>query len=1206
MAFLPKQFMHEELWEVINETDKFELISFLLVGLLNPGAEWYKTPKTRDNKRDGEGYEDSKKILFEAKFFYDHKNKKLAHKEVGSNINVAIYEMADVLWIFTNGEIQLDLLNFVRMHNEIHEQILREPLRIITVNGQQSAMLIMKFSKDDFQNQLSKLKFTGYKSLNELQISQRRDELIDQGTDLTEKINEVKTSEINSFFYYPTLQGLGDYDWGVEERLTTIESLFQVEIFYDWTQNGKGEQTISVPVGSPFFILIKISNYFFNQVDFRLYIKPNGFLKLMAAFEPEGNSLAIDGHIEPVSDKVIALEVRVDHFPFEGLEGKVGVHGIDLKLNAGQISVQNVFFLAPFIGEKNNETLALFKEKIDRTHFKSKFFLALITGRAGVGKSRLIQEILDHSTQYDSRVFRSELLAPEGRKTFIASIISYFLGVDANSFIDIGEQLIARFATDQSFSSLFKTKKEFTSFKKLISNIFDVDFDFVTSDQLETVADFITKLLFRFGQKYLTVAVVEDLHHADKHMFHFISRLYNNLKTQPCKVVILLAARTEATEYSRAYEEFESMVESDPTYSVSKVNVSELSDSDSLVLVKELVITESKFERQIKRKVLSKTGNNPFNIIHTLLHLRNRGIIIEKANDFEWRYINRLDDPNLHLEVEDLWKHRFSHYATLPMFNSHIVQLLQIMCLFESKVNLESLQDIWVHDQLTETINFLAQERILRASGGSIQFDHENILQYVSEKYLETADSAAEMIVNWIKFPGRDGNYLRLLVRSMNASFEQYSAKFFESCFELFEILENNDDWKGILRYGGMIVEKGNNLDSAPLSKLFAARFSIAYIQSEHSGVNVAINQYEQLEMEIENFVGNVNLIGDKESFDCYIIGLKAKLYRSDSIIMTSDYLKARTILQVLIAEIQNFKASNGVYKDEQQLREFEAWALNRLGITFRPLGQPDIALEWMGKSLKLSQEIGHQYYIHHNYYDMAGCLIHLNRLDEAFEIHQRCITKVLQKPEHLNAKVRTNVRTGVFYTLLGQYANAEVELEAAIQLARSNNFFWELTRGLINQGCLYIKSGYYKPAYETFKTCLHYLDIHNAQGFKLCVYSNLAFLHLHTYKTSGQDHFLSESLDAMLKVIECVVPQNGLHQVDSQSSYYLLACMNIISFQKFVLDMPEKAWWKEKRQKLIDAGSPATSSVDRPFLEMFREKLDKGPDFYLLFMSFS
>ncbi|MFA7290147.1 MAG: tetratricopeptide repeat protein [Melioribacteraceae bacterium] len=1205
MEHLPIHFNHEELWQVIDEPVKFELIGFLLACLSNPNAKWFKTPQTRDNKRDGEGIQGRRKIFYEAKYISDYTKKKLSHKEVGSNINMAICELADALWIFTNGEVGLDLLNFVTNHNEIHKTILQKPLKLITVNRRQCAMLILKHQKETLNNELLKLRFVGYKSLTQKELLERKKQLVSLGFDLIEKIQITKQQAVNDFFYYPTLNGLAIKQWSTEDELSIIESLFQVQVYYDWSKNGNGEETINIPVGSTFYIIFKVSNFFFDKIDFSILLIPDGLLKFIGPIKNNGMSFSISSDVSGVSDKIISIATRIERKSFKKLDVQLSIGKSQFRVKAGAISVSNIFFLAPFIGEENNEFLALFKEKIDRTYYYRKFFLGLITGQAGVGKSRLIQEILDHCAKYNLRLFRSELVSTGGRKNLVKDMLSYFIGLDFESFVDINDQLITRFQEDKSFSFLFKNKEEFKSFKNTLLAIIEQGLEQVSNHEVKQVIEFIGKILYKYGQDYLVVLVIEDLHYGDKNLFYFLTNLYNNLKNQKVRVAFFLAARTEAKEISKAYEEFELLIENDPTYSITKIKIDNLSNADSLSLIKELVLTESKFERFIEQKILVKTGNNPFNIIHTLLHLKNKGIIIETNSDFEWRHIDQLENLSLHNEINHLLLDRFTYYIERTDSKFYIIYILQIIHLFESKVDENKLKEIWNIDySLDEIILFLIQERILHKHGQFIHFDHENIFQFISENYMKDAHIAGEMMINWIREKGIELEWHELFVRSLDVCFEKYSSNFFASAFELFDKMLKKNNWKEILRYGNMIVKRSLEAETIQSERLYNVKFNIALIQSEYCGLEISIRSYAELELEINKLVKDPSLISNVELFNCYALRLKARLFRSDTLIMASNYFEARLILVELIKEINDFRNSSNIFSKDENLKELHAWALNRLGITYRPLGNIEKALSYMEESLELAIQIGHEYYIHHNYYDMAGCLIQMNSLHEAFELHKKCLTPTLNLPENLNAKVRSKIRTGVFETLLEQYEDAELELESAIIIARENNFLWELTRGLINQGCLYFKRNDYGSAYKSFKTCLHYVDIHESNAFKICLFNNLAFLNLHFYKDKNQLNYLKDSLGFMVEIVRLTDKKDKTNKPNN--AYNLLGMLNMKYYQEYLatLDLPESI--QELNHEVQKYSPTLYSNYQQDFIEMFMLKLSSGIQFYLMYMSFS
>ena len=219
------------------------------------------------------------------------------------------------------------------------------------------------------------------------------------------------------------MAGLNSSEWTANERLELLQGLFQIEVYFQSGNHQSYLPKIRVPVGYSFSLILKISNFFFDEIDYQIKFQPAGVVKLIGPFDITGNTFSLQQQVKGVSDQLIRITTRIERLPFTGINGSININGFQIPLPINHIEVENLFFLAPFIGEKNNDSLALYKEKIDRSVYGNQFFIGLVTGEAGVGKSRFIQELTDHCDQYKNKLFRYELIAAEGRRAFIRDIM---------------------------------------------------------------------------------------------------------------------------------------------------------------------------------------------------------------------------------------------------------------------------------------------------------------------------------------------------------------------------------------------------------------------------------------------------------------------------------------------------------------------------------------------------------------------------------------------------------------------------------------------------------------------------------------------------------------------------------------------------------------------------------------------------------------
>jgi len=1189
-------------WKIVDSSEKFETLSYLLMSVMYPDNQWYKTPKTRDGKRDGETHIGTTKVFYESKYFQRWTDK-LSHEKIGASINIAIIEMAETIWIVTNGEIQRDLLTFIQSHNDIHEAVLKKPLKIKTINGRQFSLLFMNYPYNLYFKKLDSLKLIGYKTKKSDHIIKNIKEIQDVTLPVLRQVESFKDNILRENFSFPTISSIIKNNWSNEEKIRFLSAILNVHIEISCHQQKKLNS--EVVIGIPFCIQVYVQNLFFDTAEWRIFFKPKGLIFLGGRTQHINNEFVIEGHTQSTSEEIVTIPARIERHPFEELQWTLTLNQLELDSSAIHIKTRNIFFYAPFVGERNNALLGLFNEKIDYVYYRKKFLLGLITGRAGVGKSRFIQEVCYHAQQFEHKLFHANIIASQGQATVVKKLIAFCCGFTDGSFEEIGELVLRRFQTDKNFSDLFSSKDELKSFIRAVEKISSYDFNRVDTHEVKLISSFLNRLLIKLSHKYLLIIIIEDLHLGGKILFDFITQIYNQLKLEQTKVALIMAARTEIKEQNSAFLEFQSMINSDPTYSILNLEIKELTERDSLSLIKELVYTESKFDDLIERKIRAKTGNNPFNIIHTLLHLKNLGVIVEKNQDFEWRHIEKLNGIILHEEVFQLFNDRFRFYKENVEYGNSMILLIQVLCILESSVSIQQLKTITKLRHLEKVLDLAVEENIIKLQAGKVSFTHENIFNFVNSHLIEGSLNAAGLILDCIDEGNNIPNKEGLMVRCLSILFdEKNSIRFFNTSINYFFKAKEEDNWKVIDRYGSIILEKAEYNSFGFEEKLFEVELTTLIVKSETGLIDEVIYKFDMLADKINQYLINKNTkVNYQAKSRIKLIELKVKIQTADVIIMSSKYCKALIRLKLIRKELEQLLEEKKSKNSE--VLKLLCWTLNRIGVALRGSGQPLNGFIVIKKSLELSMLINHPYYIHHNYYDMAGCQFCLNNIDKAIEYHQKCYNKEILR-DNPNALARTTIRSGTYFALLDNFEKAEIEFEKAIIIARDKNYLWELTRGLINMGSMYFRSHNLKQAHQCYNTCMHFVDIHGANVFKLCLYTNLSFLHLKYFLDNKKDSYVNTSFDFMKKVVD-ILKNPILYDPLNLSVYEQIALYNIYSWWSIIKEInpirnsefPQvefflKEWRSSKEQlKYLD------------FYKYFEHYINKN-NFLLMFMSYS
>ncbi|MFA0960371.1 hypothetical protein AB9P05_01045 [Roseivirga sp. BDSF3-8] len=1191
-------------WEIVNDNKKFELMSYLLMAAVHPQLQWHKTPETRDGKRDGIAMSEGARFYFESKHFEEN-TKKLSHEMVGASINIAIVEMADVIWILTNGLIQNDLLRFIQSHNEIHNWILKSPLAVKTMNGRQFLHLFLSYPMKLYFEKLETISLTGYKSKTPLQLSNKVQEFQDKGAVILREIELLKKKETFLDRSPLTIKALLEDQVADVFKADILRNLIVANLTIA-KNNFQVPHKSELIVGAGFEIQLHVQNYFSDSLNWKLEIIPQGLIQLGNGLKiDEGKRIYFLEAVTPAStERVVFIPAKIQRFPFKGLAWKLLVDNHEVYSSYLNLNARNPLFFAPFIGENNIINIGLFNEKIDRVFLEKRFFFALVSGRAGVGKTRFIEEAMNHTEHYPHMKLHINVIATEGELRIIEKMICFCLGLSEGSFVGLADRVLARFAKESEFSDIFQNKADFEAFMSWARKISSFGEKNIQTHELKIIASFLVKVLSAIGQKKMVVLIIEDLHLANRSLINFLNFLYNGLKAVRCKVAIISSARTEIKERNSAFIEFQYNVKSDPTYSIIDVEIEELSDNDATSLVNELIVLESKYHNSLVEQIREKTGNTPFNIIHTIVHLRNIGVIHEKNHRLEWHDVHKLEGVVLHHEVKKLLDARFDYYLKNTDIGHDLMVLMHIVSLLEASIYLDDLRTIANLKNFEQCLELAIDERLINVRGLKVFFSHENLFNYISENQSADAKIAAGRILSWLKNEPNVQDRHGIQVRCLNQVFPDEQEIFYPSLLSYFAKAQQADDWKKMERYGQLILDHRVDLIPGLELKSFSARYALWEIRSETYPLDEVIRSFDTLATEIKRHLLDHQITVSADGYLSFkMLEFNCKLKCSDVVIMASEYRDGQVRLNVLKKELQNIVA-NQEDANKDEANEMLIWTLNRLGVAQRGSGEILRGYKTMEQSLEMAKKSEHLYYIHHNYYDMAGCQLCMNDLDKAIELHENSYNKSVQID--LNAKSRTAIRYGILLTLKGKLDDAAAEFESGIAIARERNYSWELTRGLINLGNMYMLKGDQDLARKTYFTGLHFIDSHKAKALELCLHNNLSIQDLFEFQTGNNTNSLENALAYLEKVCDCLL-FSGSIDVHRLSRYEQIAIINLFRMEQ-VESIKLNPQFKKMTgiQKTLSIFRPVLDQINYPeFYKLFEYKM--GHDtFLLMFMSFS
>ncbi len=1068
-----------ELWIKINNSEKFELIAFLALSIMERKSTWNLTPKSHDGKKDAVGIDRHLKKYIEVKYFQDT-NTPLSLKNIGENALQAIYDKVDILWILTNGRIRTDLINFIKRNNLIQKSILKKPTKIIVYNGNQVAILILKANKEDYLKNIQTINIKGYKSPNKTLINRYEEEYRNISLKLTNEIDFLKGTKRDNFYFNPTKINFRKLP--LKNRKSVISDYFNIDVEIEKRDITEDDMRVSVTVGSPFKVKLCIHNNFDDTISYKITSQFENLCRIYGDLQLTNKEC--EDYILPLQSKVIDLECIIEKTPFYYIKFIFDVEGLQIikTIDSSHIEIHNFFFHTTFIGEKNTPLLALYNQKIEETLFENIPFIGIITGNAGTGKSRLIQEVVSHAKMLKNiDVFKRELVG-DNESDILKDILAFLLGFDMNSFNSLSEQIIQRYCIDENFNHLFRDQMEFNEFISQLKLLFDTDIDSVDKRYIQHISQFISILLLKYSKNNPVLLIIEDLHHSYHSLFKFLTELLHNIIKEKSKIILLLSGRNDLQQIKSPFSNFVELSQIVAPYNVLSKTIEDLSTKDALALINQFIESKTLFENTIRNEIIQRTGSNPFSIIHTLLHFKSTGVIRQNSiGKFIWGEIGDIKNIYIHSDIQVLLKERFKLFVknnkTYP-----ILPIVQSVAIYNGNISCCVLKEIFEDNKIVnDTLKLLISERILTIKFDSIKFEHENIFQFVAKEYLRGNMPIANKIYLNLLSKNKITNHMEITVRALYYSLYINRKQYFHYSYLLFNSFIDKEKWEKMIYYGEQIKNIAQDDDISKFKFLYISKHILS-VKRQYSNIDEMIKNISILEKDIYSELNRIK--EDIEWADLYISVL---LIKADALSGNTFLHKAQIELEKAISFI--FRNKIRLFHKKGILIDKLIWAYNRLGVIYSKSGYFNKSEKKLRRSLLISRVRKNTFFIHHNLYDLSINQLKNKDYKKSLKTLEKCKSLIKNK-ENKVAILRTDVQQGFVFILLKDYKSAEVILSKAIEIAKNNYYYWELNRGLLFLTNLYLKNKEYLSAQRCLETVKLYININNAVRFDIMYYN--------------------------------------------------------------------------------------------------------------------
>jgi tetratricopeptide (TPR) repeat protein len=1200
------------LWAAIRSPRRFELLSYILISAEHRYRRWLKTPETRDGKRDAETGDQAAKLWLEAKFFEggsaSQDPAKLELGRVAGTLVEAFRQQVRQVWICTNGEIRHDLQAFATQTAESHRVFLRQPFALVLLNGPSFARLLLRFQQAELAAALRRLELSGYRSPTAGFIRMKEKQLLRLGTDLLDQLAAVRAQR-HDFDFHPTLAGLaglGDRDLGL-----LVAQLFVIEPFLSLSrsQTADGDLVpgpLDVPAGARFHLLLQITNYFFDELSYGVELRAGAALDLLGRWQQTPTGRRRELSIPANCRRLEVIEARA-FATLPAIEISVDLPGHALTRHLSAIRVLPRLFATPFLGSQHLALLNACRSELERIDAVGGVFVAMFRGLAGVGKSRLVEELTNRFRSGDAIVVSHTLGSSPAQRGFLRRVLASVLGIEPLSFAPIEQEVLRLYADDPSFRRQFFGPLDLDAFAALLTRFLDSESATFSADEIVELGAFLARLIERAtassgARPKLLLLVVEDLHHAARETLQLLQAVVTRLDTRSVRFGMLLTRRAETAAFNRDVRSFEENLSRLPGIALLERDILDLSEEDALALLHEMLVVTGTRSSEVYRQILRHTGSNPFSIIHSLIHLKDRGAIVEEGTSLVLHRTDLLENGSIHFKLEVLLEERFRSYVSLPKLGPDLRRLLKLLVLFESKLPRAALDELAGLDLASPAVGLLLKERIIDHRPDALGFEHENIYDFARHFMREPMPDLSEAALSWCRASARRSLLLSVMFNCLLDSHPRRNDELFSLALSAVERFQRREDWPAAVHFGQQLLRCDPPPMLPPIA-LLRLRFHLAEISAEFANLQRSITALGRLELDLEASIGPLARPARRRRRDARLLVLleRVRITRADVLIQDGEYETAHGLLAAAARDIEQRALAAESRLVQRLAAKTMAWVDNRIGVTCKGSFRFADADRYYRRGIERARASGATYFLHHGLYDLAEVQFYVGNLRAALATHAESVATL--PPGRKNSEVRTATRSAFLHLMAGQSLDAERELLEAIDLARRFAFNWELCRALVNLGALYLLTGQWREAGATLAEAEILVRPLDAAALRLPVLANLGLLHTLELVEGGSTSALVIALQNFLMLAHALSTQ-PFHRLRNTE---ILALLDLCAFvdlvdARYTAECGDIVEWQRLAEYRPFIARCASELPRFPYFSEFHPRTAQGDKFYAVF----
>jgi len=629
--------------------------------------------------------------------------------------------------------------------------------------------------------------------------------------------------------------------------------------------------------------------------------------------------------------------------------------------------------------------------------------MVVIDGEVGIGKTRLVQELLDRAEPdfhlLIGRCYESEMALPY--HPLVGALRSYLPTLDLNEL-----RISSLWLREVS-----KLVPELSEALPDLPNSVPLDADTERSRLFEGVVQFLIAL----SRQRPLILFVDDLHWADQATLALLQYLARHIAEE--RVLLIGAYRTEDLNEPLA----NAMRSLKQEGLLSRITLRRLTLEEVTTLIREMAGMKSGGEK-FSRRIYQETEGNPFFIFEVIRSLFEQGILYRDEHgwstdlkDFATNYtqipippsvrdviqarLNRLDEVSRHvLETAAVFRQQF-YFDTvrracdkgedeiLDAFD----RLLQAQLIKEVEVGIKGSSYDFNHDKIREVayqqMSGARRQQVHRRVGEALEVEYRDRLDEVVSRlaYHFVAAGAREKA---LRYSIRAGDRARKLYANEEAlAYYQKALELAERTEELSTIYEGLGDVyalmgrhsKAIESYKAVLDGAGQGLDKKRMAEIYRKiarlyeRNGERDLALEHFNIGRGILESEGPSLEMVRLDSGVAFLNIRQGrYEEAIELCRRSLEMVDKLPESVDARKERARIYNNLGSIhlhwndypqaiEHFEKSLAI-RIENGDRHGAAIIYNNLGVVYERQGDYDKALEYHRQSFELKKEIGDLY----------------------------------------------------------------------------------------------------------------------------------------------------------------------------------------------------------------------------------------------------